>query len=692
MAALIESWFFYQSNSEHYPGVVALSMRLLTALTAFIAALGVSAQQPAVECVQEGQALIVTRDCIDPEYASPTFTNQANETQPVPHERISGYFNGTAVNFTIYLTPKSQWKGRFFQLVYPSQNASAPDYAISFGVESGGFTVQTSGSIGYRADAATAKLARGIAQDYYNVSADEVYGYVYGGSGGSLEVVGAAEKTFGVWDGCLVLIQATPISIPYNWGMRAFGGLIFGNKSAQIIDAVQPGSNVDLTSVFDNLEQAVLEEVTALGVPLKGWEDWDAIVGNRTQLFQTMKDITIPMIQDMDPTYADDFWTKDGYAGAEQSALGKRFRTALVEFNSTIASTAVGDHGMTTEFVLEDVPENIAGSVGLGFSIMVNNTLQPFSGHLDSDTRTVYISSRGATNEKLQALVPGARVVVDNRWYLAAHTFYRHQVPPKESGFYAFDYLRDDAGQPLYPQRSILIGPLITQSTTGGATHTGNITMKAIALQNLLDFDAFPWHADWYSKQVAKAKGGIEDHYRLYFGENADHAMYRLGAPFTKRLVDWTGLYEQHLQDLSAWVEYGIEPPTPTNYTVEDGQVRIPSAASERKGIQPLVELLVNGTKRAEVKSGGRIEFNVEAEVPTGLDQIVALEWDAYGTGEYAKKDLEVSQALSVQFSHVYEEPGLYFAGVRVASHREGNTRTDIALAWNMDRVRVIVS
>ncbi|GIZ48054.1 hypothetical protein CKM354_001112900 [Cercospora kikuchii] len=692
MATLMKSWFLSHSEPEHHPGMLALSMRMFTALTAFIAALGVTAQQAAVECVTEGQALIVTRDCIDPEYASPIFTNRSNESRPVSHERISGYFNGTTVNFTFYLTPKPQWKGRFFQLVYPTQNASAPDYAIAFGVESGGFTIQASASVGYRADAATAKLARRVAQDYYNVSADEIYGYVYGGSGGSLEIVGAAEKTFRVWDGCLVLIQATPMSIPYNWGMRAFGGLIFGNKSAEVVDAVQPGSSVDLTSVLNDLEQAVLEEVTALGVPLQGWEDWDAIVGNRTQLFQTLKDITIPIIQDMDPTYADDFWTKDGYAGAEQSALGERFRAALVEFNSTIVSKATGDHGMTTEFVLDDVPENAAGTIGLGFSIMVNDTLQPFSGHLDPDTRTVYISSRGTTNETLHALVSGARVAVDNRWYLAAHTFYRHQVPPKDSGFYAFDYLRDDAGQPLYPQRSTLIGPLISQSTTGGSTHTGNITMKAIALQTLLDFDAFPWHADWYSKQVAKAKGGIEDHYRLYFGENADHAMSRLGPPFTKRLVDWTGLYEQHLRDLSAWVEFGIEPPTPTNYTVQDGQVRIPSAASERKGIQPVVELVVNGTKRAEVASGNEINFNAKAEVPTGFGQLVALEWDAYGNGEYVNQDFEVGEVLNVQFSHVYEEPGLYFAGVRVASHREGNTTTEVALAWNMDRVRVIVN
>lgn len=638
----------------------------------------------------ENGALIITSDCIDPDYASPTFSSETEETSPVPHRKISGHFNDTEVDFNIYLTPKSQWNGRFFQIVYPSQNSTADDNAIVFGVESGGFTIQASGSTGYRADAALAKLSRQVAQEYYNVSSDQIYGYIYGGSGGSLKAIGAAENTFGVWNGCVALVQATPMSIPYNWGLRAFGGLILADRSEELIDAIRPGGTADPNLVLDELERAVLEETEAFGIPTKGWEDWESIVGNRTQQWQTLKDIAVPMIQSMDPTYAVDFWTKDGYAGSEESALGKKFRAALVQFNSTIESIATGKNGLTSHFVLDSVPDKVFDVVGLGFSVMVGNVSQPFSGKLDFETRTVYILD-GVANTTLQALTQGSMIQIDNRWYLAAHTFHRHQLPSPESGFYGHDYLRNEVGESLYPQRDLLVGPFISKSTSGGGTHTGNITMKLIVMDNLLDFDAFPWHADWYKNQVKKAKGGLEDHYRLYYSDNADHVMARIEAPYTSRVVEFIGLYQQHLRDLSAWVEDGVVPPTPTNYTVEAGQVKVPSLASERNGIQPVVELLVDGGKRTQVSPRESKEFSVKVQVPNDIGQIVALEWDPLGVGEYTKKDIDVRSEVDLHFSYAYEEPGIYFASVRAASHREGNAETQIALAWNLDRVRVVV-
>ena len=489
-----------------------LFYRTCVGLAALAAVLGTSAlssvkPRDTIDCVaNENGALLITSDCIDPDYASPTFSSETEETSPVPHRKISGHFNDTGVDFNIYLTPKSQWNGRFFQIVYPSQNSTADDNAIVFGVESGGFTIQASGSTGYRADAALAKLSRQVAQEYYNVSSDQIYGYIYGGSGGSLKAIGAAENTFGVWNGCVALIQATPMSIPYNWGLRAFGGLILADRSEELIDAIRPGGTADPNLVLDELERAVLEETEAFGIPTKGWEDWESIVGNRTQQWQTLKDIAVPMIQNMDPTYAVDFWTKDGYAGSEESALGKKFRAALVQFNSTIENIATGKNGLTSHFVLDSVPDKVFDIVGLGFSVMVGNASQPFSGKLDFETRTVYILD-GAANTTLQALTQGAMIQVDNRWYLAAHTFHRHQLPSPDSGFYGHNYLRNEVGVPLYPQRDLLVGPFISKSTSGGGTHTGNITMKLIVMDNLLDFDAFPWHADWYKNQVKKAKG-----------------------------------------------------------------------------------------------------------------------------------------------------------------------------------------
>jgi hypothetical protein len=407
-------------------------------------------------------------------------------------------------------------------------------------------------------------------------------------------------------------------------------------------------------------------------------------------LLTTLKDITVPIIQRTDPTYADDFWAQEGYAGSEQSELGKRLRAALVQFNSTIKNVWLEERTLTTKFMLNRIPESIAPDTGLGFYVFINSTWVPFSGHLDISTRTVRILDK--TDEMIrQALIPGARIQLDNRWYLAAHTFHRHQLPPIESGYYAYDYLRDETGIPRYPQRHILLGPLIASSTAGGATHSGDINMKMFLMDNLLDHDAYPWHADWYKNQVLKAKGGLDEHFRLYFSENTDHTMGRIEGPIKKHVVEFVGLYEQHLRDLSAWVERGIEPPPPTNYTVNNGQVEVPSSASQRYGIQPTVSLTSNGAKRVRIRPGDSVEFTVLVETPKGAGQIVSLEWDPTGVGIFTKINVDVASIVAMQIFHTFADPGEYFAGIRVASHREGRTDTGIALASNLDRMRVVV-
>jgi hypothetical protein len=167
--------------------------------------------------------------------------------------------------------------------------------------------------------------------------------------------------------------------------------------------------------------------------------------------------------------------------------------------------------------------------------------------------------------------------------------------------------------------------------------------------------------------------------------------MGKIEAPYTSRVVDFTGLYQQHLRDLVAWVENNVNPPTPTNYSVVQGQVEVPLSASVRKGIQPVVELFVDNSKRTQVAPGETKEFHVKVQVPDGVGQIVALEWDPLGIGEYTKQDIDVGPKIDLRLSYAYRNPGVYFAGVRAASHRDGNNKTRIALAWNLDRVRVVV-
>lgn len=111
----------------------------------------------------ESAAVFVTADRIDTDYPYLTFECETDEASPIPYKRIVGHFNNTDVHFAIYLPPKSQWRSRFFQLMYPSQTSTADDNTIYFNVQSGGYTVQASGFIGYRADAAAAKVSRQVA-------------------------------------------------------------------------------------------------------------------------------------------------------------------------------------------------------------------------------------------------------------------------------------------------------------------------------------------------------------------------------------------------------------------------------------------------------------------------------------------------------------------------------------------------
>jgi hypothetical protein len=69
------------------------------------------------------------------------------------------------------------------------------------------------------------------------------------------------------------------------------------------------------------------------------------------------------------------------------------------------------------------------------------------------------------------------------------------------------------------------------------------------------------------------------------------------------------GPLQQGLRDLSQWVEKGVRP-SDTKYTEVASQVLVPETASERGGIQATVELKVNGSARAEVRTNESVTFS----------------------------------------------------------------------------------
>ncbi|KAF1949813.1 hypothetical protein CC80DRAFT_554890 [Byssothecium circinans] len=654
---------------------------------------------PATECKKNDASgsMQITRDCVDPTYNLPLIDAETDEDRPIPHRRISGHFNGTKIDFNIYMPEKAKWGGRFFQLAYPLQNATADDETIAFAANSSAYAIQATGALGYRADAALAKFSRQVAQRYYKPDPSlRIYGYLYGGSGGSFTTIGAMENTFDVWDGAVALILATPISNPNNWCIRALGGLALEPNKAEIIDSVSPGGSGDPFALLSESDRVVLEEITALGLQLKVWEDFEGVGQNRsnpsgTGLADVLRKLAVPQIRRADPTYADDFWGQPGYLGTEQSPLGETFRNALVAFNATVQQVKKNSAKIPIEITLEDTPSPTR-TEGLEFTVLSEQgEVGRFTGILDLDTNKVLIQ-QDSNITVLASLAEGTRIQIDNRWNLAVRSYHRHQLPMDRS-FYAYDYLRHSNGEPRYPQREVLYAPIIAQSASGGGTHTGSITGKVIVMDNMLDYDAFPWHADWYKSKVQRTLGNrFNDNFRLHFSDNADHSMYTLPQAQTRRLIDFLGIYQQHLRDLSAWVEENIAPPDGTNYSVNHGQVILPGTAASRRGIQPVVDLIIGEESHVEVSVGQLATFTVHAEVPPGAGSIVSLEWDYKGVGDYIKKEIDqVGPAIEVKLTHTYDAAGVYFPSVRVASQRTGDPGTPFARVLNLGRARVTV-
>jgi hypothetical protein len=248
-------------------------------------------------------------------------------------------------------------------------------------------------------------------------------------------------------------------------------------------------------------------------------------------------------------------------------------------------------------------------------------------------------------------LQPGDEVEVDNRGFLAAQTYHRHQVPTAD--FTAWDQFRTPDGTPMYPQRPVVLGPLFA-AAAAGTVQTGRFDGKMILVECLLDREAFPWQADWYRSRVEEHLGSAaDDRFRLWFVDNALHG------------------------DTSRQ-----ESPThTTSYEVVDGQVVVPSDAIERRGVQPVVALTVHGDV-----------FRAVAEVPNGGGAIVAVEWDLDGSGAFAvRSPVEASARVVAEHRHSFAAPGTYFVTVRVAAHRHGDATTPYARIQNLARVRVVV-
>ncbi|WKX15437.1 PKD domain-containing protein [Streptomyces sp. NL15-2K] len=619
----------------------------------------------------------------DPDYDRPVIDRDEDRTSPVRHRRVSGHFEGTSARFSIYLPPRDRWRGRFFQLVYPLQDEHATDRTIAFGADSGAYTVQTNGGVGYRVDASAAEFARTVAASHYDWRG-RIHGYIYGASGGSYQTIGAMEKTTGIWDGAVPIVIGVPTSIPNTFTARALARFVLRDKAARIADAVRPGGSGDPYEGLDGLERAVLREVTLMGLPLRAWEDYPYALGLSDPQGLLGLGSTV---RAMDPSYADDFWSLPGYLGTDPAELGERFRAARVDRSATVTRVDRDEAGEPKALVLDGVPPG-TNATGLDFTAYGAG---PLTGSLDPASGSLTLGEDNA-DEVLKSLKPGSRIRVDNRWFLALHSYHRHQIPAR-AGYTAWNQYQDADGKPLHPQRSIEVGPAVSESTSGGGTHTGRPNGKLIIVDNLLDADAFPWHADWYATRAREALGErYDDTVRVWYNDHADHQMDFAGGKQAARLVDYMGIVQQALRDVSAWAERGVAPARSTRYAVSGGQVAVAGEAGVRRGIQPVVDLTVAGGDRIEVPAGRTVGFRARIVVPPGAGRIVAVEWDFTGNGDFTAHPVGPARPVAeVRATHTYREPGTYFPVLRATAQRAGDSSTESGRVQNLGRVRVVV-
>ena len=666
---------------------------------------------------------------------------------PVRHRYVHGGFKNTNTRFSFYFPPQEHYKGRFFQYITPfpdnetlSQGARGEADKIGFSVSSGAYFIETNGggsidfskpspntspSIGaYRANAASAQYSRVIATKLYG--GQRPYGYAFGGSGGSYRTIGGMENTEGVWDGVVPYVSGSPMAIPNGFTVRMHAMRILNDKFPQIIDALEPGGSGDMYAGLNAEESEALREVTKMGFPPKSWFGYKRMgIHGFLVLYQGV-------VGSDRKYFEEDFWNKPGYLGANPpvSLLKARIQhmskiKAGISVDQAVVLKLTAPPSTQDRGTADAAWKSIGGVEGAKPVAFQLEDVLPDIPFLGGD---LIIKTGAAAGKVIQLtkisgdkvvvgpvdaavllmLKPGDQVQVDNSNFLAVQTYHRHQVPGKE--YHVYDQFRDTNGKPIYPQRPTLLGPRFTIGAAG-VLPNGKFKGKMIMLESLMDREAFAWQADWYRTKVKENLGDSTDnHYRLWYTDHALHGDISIEDDPT-RTVGYLGILQQALLDLSAWVEKGIDPAATTAYKIVDGQVIIPAKANERRGIQPVVVVMANGSERADVKIGQSVTFTAEVEVPANRGKIVAAAWNFEGLTkeiepaagwDFAGSDIfpvaakitpldKTGTRVTIKTTYTFSKPGTYFPSLRVASQRLGDNKTPYTRIQNLDRVRVVV-
>ena len=668
--------------------------------------------------------------CEDTQFKNPFVDVDKVITKPVKCRYVHGGFDdGTRFSFYFPLD-KSDFTGRFFQYItpFPDSETSAQNYyaasPIGFSIEHGAYFVETNEggkldfadpttrkdpSIGaYRANAACAQFSRHIAQLIYGC--ERPYGYCFGGSGGAYRTTGSMESTEGVWDGAVPFVLGSPQAIPNVFAARMYALRMLRDKMDDIVDALEPGGSGDPYATLTTEQRQVLQEVTAMGFPIKSWYGWKYMDAHG---FLVLYRSVVAMDQKY---FREDFWNKPGYFGYDNPpSLQRDHIQAKAVVKRIIGQTEAEQLGLVAPLSEADRGSADRAWASMGSEIKEKPVAYEIDQKVDMPTlggELMMLSGKGkgqqlqitgakggyvtlaAVNQPqlLPLLNVGDSVQVDNSDWLAVETYYRHQVPTKD--YYVWNQFRGYNDQPIYPQRPMLLGPMFTRGAAG-CLPTGKIHGKMILCCSVWDREAFAWQGDWYRKHVTEFLGNAtDDNFRLWYTDRATHG----GEDDPTEVVDYTTTLYQALLDVSDWVEKGIAPSHTSTYEVEDGQVILGADGKQRGGIQPVPYATINGKERADVKPGEQVTIHVTVDVPKGTGKVVRADWCIDGSKEFTQP-VDMSKAKysadgeRVEFEQVvsYDKAGTYFPTVKVYSERKGDAQTPYTCIANLGKVRVVV-
>jgi hypothetical protein len=677
--------------------------------------------------------LLIDGACTDPDYNESTFvidkteqlTFQVPDGGPlIPYTEVTGHFPATRTldtlppgvrqtptlfqqNYMFRFPAKEFWRNRSFEQEHPT-GGGIVDNRMAF--INGAYSVNwMSASIpnataSHRHEAAATKVAKAYANKLYGNTA-KIFSYLWGCSGGGIVAMGAAENVTGVWDGiqpqCMGL---TGVSSYHSFHWQALYTMaISQEKRDAIAAAAAPGGTGDIYAGLNEEEKSVLNEFLSAGYPLP-------IIGNH------FKGLSLPLVDPVDirmadPGYEDDFWSKPGYAGVNPPNY---LKAALVDGWATITGITRDAAGSPIRVQFDSATVPALGTIGdnyLEFWVygpdgktrLVDPAVRP-GDRRDNRPRYSLIGTfdpaKGAlamtgilpqrmgpalpiTNSQilLDGLKVGSKVRINNRFILAMYYYPRYSNIP---GVRSYDQYRNADGSAKYPQRKdISLLAYGNFRTMGGRNETGAIKTKTMIIEGMSDNLSWPIINASYAEMIQRRLGAAKanDMMRFYLHDNGRHA--KGGGE--------EGVFQQSIQDLMAWAEKGIAPPPSTQYTIRNGQVIPAKGAAERHGLQPVMDLTVNGGSRAVVGVNQRVNLAAKLEMPPKTGQIVQYTWTIAGTAD-APTVIKPQPLVEANRTITFDKPGTYVVRLTVNGQRDGLLQpANLTLMQNFKDVQVVV-